>query len=442
MKKQLLKKINERTAQIGIIGLGYVGLPLSVAFAESGFSVLGYDKSITKVETLRHGEFDIVDISSKRLVKLIQNKKLRISNKKESLVAMDILIICVPTPLTKSHEPDVSYIEEAVSDILETWHIGKMVLLESTTYPGTSKEMIHDVLIKEGYKLDEDFMVGYSPERVDPGNKLYHVENTPKVIGGISKGSTEVATAIYETIVQEVVPVSSTEVAEMSKLLENTFRSINIAFINEMALLCEKMGIDVWETIDASSTKPFGFMRFLPGPGIGGHCIPLDPMYLSWKAKEANFFSRFITLSQEINESMPGHTVFKAMEALNKKEKSLNQAKILLVGVAYKENIDDLRESPSLKIIESLEEAGGNVDFCDPLVNTFFDKHGQKRHTIDLDYGLFKKYDLVILVSCHSCFDVVEIAKNSQLILDTKNVLSNQYQDITLRIGDKAELKR
>lgn len=442
MKKDLLKKIDERTAKIGIIGLGYVGLPLAIAFAESGFSVMGYDKSLKKVETLRAGKSDIIDIPSERLAKVIENTTFRITNRKEPLVAMDILIICVPTPLTESHEPDVSYIKEAVNDILDTWDIGKMVLLESTTYPGTSKEMIHDVLIKEGYRLDEDFLVGYSPERVDPGNKIYHVENTPKVIGGISKDSTEVGTAIYQTIVQEVVPVSSTEVAEMSKLLENTFRSINIAFINEMALLCEKMGIDIWETINASSTKPFGFMRFLPGPGIGGHCIPLDPMYLSWKAKEANFFSRFISLAQEINESMPGHTVFKAMEALNQKKKSLNQAKILLVGVAYKENIDDLRESPSLKIIEGLEEAGGDVDFCDPLVTNFFDKNGQKRHTIDLDYELFKKYDLVILVSCHSCFDLTEIAKNSQLILDTKNVLSNQYQDITLRIGDKAALKR
>lgn len=442
MKKQLLKKINERTAQIGIIGLGYVGLPLAVAFAESGFSVMGYDKSLTKVETLRAGKSDIIDISSERLANLIENTKFRITNSKEPLIAMDILIICVPTPLTKSHEPDVSYIKEAVNDILETWDIGKMILLESTTYPGTSREMIHDVLTKKGYRLDEDFLVGYSPERVDPGNKIYHVENTPKVIGGISKDSTEVGTAIYQTIVQEVVPVSSTEVAEMSKLLENTFRSINIAFINEMALLCEKMGIDIWETIDASSTKPFGFMRFLPGPGIGGHCIPLDPMYLSWKAKEANFFSRFISLAQEINESMPEHTVFKAMEALNQKAKSLNQAKILLVGVAYKENIDDLRESPSLKIIEALEKSGGDVDFCDPLVKNFFDTKGQKRHTIELDYGLFKKYDLVILVSCHSCFDLVEIAKNSQLILDTKNVLSNQYQNITIRIGDKAALRR
>lgn len=442
MKKDLLKKIDERTAKIGIIGLGYVGLPLAIAFAESGFSVMGYDKSLKKVETLRAGKSDIIDIPSERLAKVIENTTFRITNRKEPLIAMDILIICVPTPLTESHEPDVSYIKEAVSDILDTWDIGKMVLLESTTYPGTSKEMIHDVLIKEGYRLDEDFLVGYSPERVDPGNKIYHVENTPKVIGGISKDSTEVGTAIYQTIVQEVVPVSSTEVAEMSKLLENTFRSINIAFINEMALLCEKMGIDIWETIDASSTKPFGFMRFLPGPGIGGHCIPLDPMYLSWKAKESNFFSRFITLAQEINESMPEHTVFKAMEALNQKAKSLNQAKILLVGVAYKEDIDDLRESPSLKIIEGLEEAGGDVDFCDPLVKNFFDKNGQKRHTIDLDYSLFKKYDLVILLSCHSCFDLTEIAKNSQLILDTKNALSNQFKDITLRIGDKALLRR
>lgn len=437
MKKELLKKIENRTVKIGIIGLGYVGLPLLVAFAESGFLVTGYDKSKKKVETLKNGISDIIDVPSVRIEPLIRSEKIYISSKKECLKQLDIVIICVPTPLTKSYEPDVSYIVEAVEDILCTWERKKCIILESTTYPGTSREMIHQVLMNKGYQLDRDYAVAYSPERVDPGNKKFHVENTPKIVGGVSLDSTSMGEAVYGTIVNQVVTVKSTEVAEMSKLLENTFRSVNIAFINEMALLCESMGIDIWETIEASSTKPFGFMKFLPGPGVGGHCIPLDPLYLSWKAKEYNFFSHFINLSHEVNQKMPDHITIKAMESLNLHSKSIKDSTILLIGMSYKENIDDVRESPSLRVYDNLVSVGANVTYCDPLVPNFIDGTGVKRETIEIQDLTLSGYDLVVLLTCHDCFDIETIENESNLILDTKNKLVNKSLSKVIKIGTK-----
>ncbi|EOO23291.1 nucleotide sugar dehydrogenase [Bacillus cereus BAG1X2-3] len=421
----LLEKIEKKEVKIVVMGLGYVGLPLAISFAEKGIKVTGFDLSEKKVHLINNGESDIIDVPSKRLANSVMGGYFSATTSKKCLNGADVIIICVPTPLTQSYEPDISFINTAMEDIQEYFSSETLVILESTTYPGTSRELIQKPLSEAGYILDEDYFVCYSPERVDPGNKHYKTENTPKVVGGISKKSTEAGQALYNHIIKEVVPVATTEVAEMSKLLENTFRSINIAFINEMALLCEKMNIDIWETIDAASTKPFGFMRFNPGPGIGGHCIPLDPMYLSWKAKESNFFSRFIELAQEINHLMPEHIIYRAMTVLNLVQKPLSGSKILLIGMAYKENIDDLRESPSIEIFEKLQKTGAEVSFCDPLAKTFYDKSGKIYNSIELDYSLMNDYDLTILLTCHDLFDKERIVGNSSLILDTKNYLEN-----------------
>ncbi|KGL38662.1 nucleotide sugar dehydrogenase [Listeria sp. SHR_NRA_18] len=408
--KKIKNSLNEKEAVIAVMGLGYVGLPLAISFAEAGFQVIGFDPSEPKVTLVA-------------------------TTDSESLAKADAIIICVPTPLTKSYEPDISYIVSAVDMIRANMTPNTVVVLESTTYPGTSKELLYAPIEKDGWKLDEDFYVCYSPERVDPGNKTYQTENTPKVLGGMTPISMQVGTALYEQVINHVVPVASTEVAEMSKLLENTFRSINIAFINEMSLLCEKLDIDVWETIEASSTKPFGFMRFNPGPGIGGHCIPLDPIYLSWKAKEVNFFSRFIELAQETNHQMPEHVVHKAMKTLNSKQKALSGSRVLLLGMAYKENIDDLRESPSISVYENLVKAGASVDFCDPLATKYRDYDGTIQETIPLDYSSFASYDLVIMLTCHDLFDKEQILANSALILDTKNVMSSFGSSKVTRFG-------
>lgn len=433
--KKIKNSLNEKEAVIAVMGLGYVGLPLAISFAEAGFQVIGFDPSEPKVTLVNQGKSDIMDITSERLSKLTGKKRLVATTDSESLAKADAIIICVPTPLTKSYEPDISYIVSAVDMIRANMTPNTVVVLESTTYPGTSKELLYAPIEKDGWKLDEDFYVCYSPERVDPGNKTYQTENTPKVLGGMTPISMQVGTALYEQVINHVVPVASTEVAEMSKLLENTFRSINIAFINEMSLLCEKLDIDVWETIEASSTKPFGFMRFNPGPGIGGHCIPLDPIYLSWKAKEVNFFSRFIELAQETNHQMPEHVVHKAMKTLNSKQKALSGSRVLLLGMAYNENIDDLRESPSISVYENLVKAGASVDFCDPLATKYRDYDGTIQETIPLDYSSFASYDLVIMLTCHDLFDKEQILANSALILDTKNVMSSFGSSKVTRFG-------
>jgi len=432
----LSKAIEQNKAKIVVMGLGYVGLPLAVSFAEKGFKVAGYDISEKKVKLINNGESDIIDIHSERLANVVNKGLLFGTTDKQCLRAADIIIICVPTPLTKSYQPDISFINAAVNDIQNYLRPGTLIVLESTTYPGTSKELIQKPLDESGYQLDKDYYICYSPERVDPGNDLYKIENTPKVIGGVSKKSTKIGQTLYSKIVKQIVPVATAEIAEMSKLLENTFRSINIAFINEMALLCEKMNIDIWETIDAASTKPFGFMRFTPGPGIGGHCIPLDPMYLSWKAKESKFFSRFIELAQETNQMMPNHIVYKAMTTLNRTKKSINGSKILLIGMAYKENIDDLRESPSIEIFEKLKEEGAEVSFCDPLAKIYLDKKNELHASIELNYSLIQNYDLVILLTLHDVFSKEEIVKNSKLLLDTKNYLNKCHTSKKVRIGD------
>ncbi|MFJ8119861.1 nucleotide sugar dehydrogenase [Bacillus mycoides] len=433
---KILDKIKQKEAKIVVMGLGYVGLPLAVLFAENGFAVTGYDLSEKKVQLINSGKSDIIDINSNRLSIVVNKGLFSGTTDSQCLEEAEIIIVCVPTPLTKSYEPDMSFISAAMNDIQNHFSPNTLIILESTTYPGTSREVIQKPLVEAGHILDKDYYICYSPERVDPGNTVYNIENTPKVVGGISKKSTEIGQVLYSQIVKRVVPVSTTEVAEMSKLLENTFRSINIAFINEMALLCEKMNIDIWETIDAASTKPFGFMRFTPGPGIGGHCIPLDPMYLSWKAKESKFFSRFIELAQETNQMMPEHVVYKVMTALNQVKKSINGSKILLIGMAYKENINDLRESPSLEIFELLQEVGAEVSFCDPLATTFLDIKNEVHTSIELNYSSMNNYDVVILLTCHDVFDRDEIVKNSLLLIDTKNYLNKSCTNRIVRIGD------
>lgn len=436
----LINNIAKRTTNITVMGLGYVGLPLAVSFAQAGFQVTGFDLSEDKVGKVNAGISDINDISSDTVKELAQKGKLVATTNSAMIQHADAIIICVPTPLTRSYEPDMTYIESAMEAITNHVKKGALVILESTTYPGTTRDVICKKLEDKGLQLDQDFFAAYSPERVDPGNTKFGVQNTPKVVGGISGVSKEYAVALYETIVDQVVPVSTPEIAEMSKLLENTFRSVNIAFINEMAMLCEKLGIDIWETIDAASTKPFGFMKFTPGPGIGGHCIPLDPMYLSWKAKSSNFFSRFIELSQEVNKKMPEHVVQKAMMTLNKSSKSLTNSKVLLVGMAYKENISDLRESPALDIYQLLKQQQANVEFLDTKATQFRDNDGNIQSSIALDYNQVGEYDLVILLTCHEDMDLMKIATNATYILDTKNFLGRTFATKTTSLGLDANL--
>ncbi|CAD5902916.1 nucleotide sugar dehydrogenase [Carnobacterium maltaromaticum] len=430
MKKatQLLDNFKSKKAVIGVIGLGYVGLPLAILFAEHGYQVIGFDTSESHVNKLNEGHSLISDISSERLQKITKTKKFIATIDAQKLEQVDAIIICVPTPLTSSQEPDISYIQDAVSTICRYASSQTVIILESTTYPGTSRDLLLGPLEAEGFQLDKDVYVCYSPERVDPGNIRYQTDNTPKVIGGVSEVSLQVGIALYQEVIQKVVPVSSTEVAEMSKLLENTFRSINIAFINEMAMLCDALNIDIWETIEASSTKPFGFMRFTPGPGIGGHCIPLDPMYLSWKAKEANFFSRFIELAQDINHHMPNYVVQQASKCLNTRKKSLNGATILLIGMSYKPNSHDIRESPGVVVFDLLKIQGAIVRFWDPLAPVFKGKNGTVYTTEEVDYSQLTDYDLVIILSCHDIFNKIKIKKCSPLLLDTQQAL--RYTDI------------
>lgn len=420
-------KIKNRTLNIGILGLGYVGLPLAMEFLDKNYKVFGYDNNEKKISKIKLGEIDYID--NNKLSKAL-SKKFKISSNKEILQKVDIAIICVPTPLTQSFEPDISYITEAMDTLLSLKLKNLIIVLESTTYPGTTREIILHNCLKHKYILDKNLFIAYSPERVDPGNLNFQINNTPKVIGGISKKSTYVIKIIYNTIITNIIPVSTPEVAEMSKLLENTFRSVNIAFINEMMQLSEKLNIDIWETLEASGTKPYGFMKFVPGPGIGGHCIPLDPMYLYWKGKINNSFSKFIELSHQINCKMPEYVINNIIKILNINKKSINGSKILLVGMSYKENISDIREAPSLAIYELLKKYKAYVDYCDPLIPELNDIK-----SINLDYYLFNMYDVVVLLSVHDIFNKNLIIKNSTYILDTKNIMKEFNNNNIKKLG-------
>ncbi len=419
---RLMVKIRERQATVAVIGLGYVGLPLSIAFAEEGFRVLGIDTDASKVAMINRGESPVRDVPSDILARYVTRGALVATAGYEVLRDADVAIICVPTPLNKTRDPDIRYVLSAAEGVAEHVHPGMLVVLESTTYPGTTEELLLPLLEQGGLRVGRDFFLAFSPERIDPGRTDYTLRNTPKVVGGVTPECLQVASALYEAIITEVVPVSSPAAAEMTKLLENTFRAVNIALVNEMALMCDKLGLDVWEVIEAAATKPYGFMKFTPGPGIGGHCIPLDPHYLAWKLKTLNYNARFIQLAGEINSEMPKFWVDKVQDALNEVGKPVKGSRILILGVAYKRDVDDVRESPALDIIELLRAKGADVRYHDPYVPAFsHNGHGLVCEP-DLDRALAEA-DCVLIVTDHSGYDWEAIARKASLIVDTRHVV-------------------
>lgn len=421
-KHVLLEKIASRTAKVGVIGLGYVGLPLVVEFAGSGFDSKGFEVDARKADALNRGESYIPDVPTSHVAELVAAKKLSATTDFAQLKEQDIIIICVPTPLRKTKDPDVSYILAASEKIQAGMRPGQLIILESTTYPGTTDEVLKPMFDETGHKLDEDYFLAFSPERVDPGNEKYNTKNITKVVGGVTATSAEVAAAAYGAIVDHVHPVSSARVAETCKLLENTFRAVNIGLVNELAQLCHTLNIDTWEVIAAAATKPFGFMPFYPGPGIGGHCIPLDPHYLSWKARMHGFEARFISLAEEVNSRMPEHVVELVTKALNNHRKAVNGSKVLIMGVAYKRDIDDMRESPALAIIEQLQELGAEVCFHDPFVSeVHLEGNGSRLHGVELTQALVTESDCVIIVTDHRKIDYGWVVENASLVVDTRN---------------------
>jgi len=428
--KQLIDKLNDKTARVGILGLGYVGLPLAVAFAESGFHVTGFDPILEKVDAINAGTSYILDIKTERIEKLVADGRLEATADFSVLDTIDAVSICVPTPLRKTGDPDLTFILN-VSEILHQYaHPGMVVVLESTTYPGTTRELILSRMVEDsGLEVGKDFFLAFSPERVDPGREDWTTLNTPKVIGGITEKCLEVSQTYYCGALQKVVPVSSAEVAEMAKLLENTFRMINIGMVNEMAIMCDRLGVDIWEVVEAAATKPFGFMKFEPGPGLGGHCIPIDPLYLSWKLKTLNYSARFIELASEINTNMPRFTVAKIQDALNNRKKALNGANVLILGAAYKADIDDLRESPALDIIHLLEEKGANVSYHDPFIPAIAHEDINLKCVKNLEETI-KSSDCVVIVTNHSAYDYDAILRDANLIIDTRNALGTHGKKI------------
>ena len=425
IKNSLLKKIHNKTAEVAVIGLGYVGLPLAVEKAKAGYKTVGFDVQESKVKMVNEGHNYIGDVVDAELEDLVKKGLLSATTDFSIVKDADFIAICVPTPLDKYQQPDISYVKSSTIDISKHLKKGSIVVLESTTYPGTTEELILPILEEgSGLKCGEDFFLAYSPERVDPGNKLYKTKNTPKVVGGVGKDSTEVAAAMYRSVLNGCVhEVSSPKVAEMEKLLENTYRNINIGLANEMAIICDKMGISVWEVIDAAKTKPYGFQAFYPGPGLGGHCIPLDPYYLAWKAREYDYHTKLIETSGIINDNMPYYVVERASRILNRYRKSLNGSKILVLGVAYKQDIDDYRESPALKVIENFEKEGCIVDFYDPYIQTYKFKGKTKDGLKEFSKEVLQNADLVVVTTAHTTIDYDFVQANSKFIFDTKNVM-------------------
>ena len=420
----LLSKLENKEATIGVVGLGYVGLPLAVEKVKAGYKVIGFDVQQARVDQVNHGINYIGDVVDEELKEFTQSKQLMATTDYSLMQEVDAVAICVPTPLDIHQQPDTSYVEASAKEIAKYLHKGMLIVLESTTYPGTTEEIIQPILEETGLKVGEDFFLAYSPERVDPGNKKFKTKNTPKVVGGVTESCTQVAAAMYRNVLEgDVHEVSSPKVAEMEKILENTFRNINIALANEMAILCNKMGIDVWEVIDAAATKPYGFMPFYPGPGLGGHCIPIDPFYLTWKAREYNYHTRLIEVAGEINNSMPEYVVQRSMEILNKEGKALNGAKVLILGVAYKKDIDDYRESPVLPILDLMNDAGAKWEVVDPYISEF-KFNGNMVETIELTNERLSEADLVIIATNHSDFNYDKINNLSTLIFDTRNVMN------------------
>jgi UDP-N-acetyl-D-glucosamine dehydrogenase len=420
----LVDRLKSRTAKAGVIGLGYVGLPLAVEFAKAGLDVAGIDLDSSKVAALGRGESYILDVSQADVSSIVKSGKFRATTDFAALADVDTINICVPTPLRKTKDPDLSYIVSAVERIAKHLKAGQLVILESTTYPGTTDEVVQPMLEEKGLKAGTDFFLAFSPERVDPGNPQFHTGNIPKVVGGLNQDSIDAATALYSLIVKNVVPVSSTRSAEMVKLLENTFRAVNIGLVNELALMCRDMNINVWEVIDAAKTKPFGFMPFYPGPGLGGHCIPIDPFYLSWKARQFGFESRFIELAGHINGGMPRYVVDRVAEALNSVEKPIKGSKIHLFGMAYKPDVTDARESPAIDVADLLERRGAIVSYSDPFVPVMHAEHGHKeRHGVPAEEALATGFDCAVITTNHKAFDYEAIAAKSPVVVDTRNAL-------------------
>ncbi len=421
----LLEKIQNKTAKIGVIGLGYVGLPLAVEKAKAGYTVLGFDVQKEKVDKVNQGINYIGDVVTAELEDLVRDGKLSATTDYDRIKECDAIMICVPTPLNKYKQPDLSFVINSTNEVAKRMKKDTLVVLESTTYPGTTEEVMLPILEQNGYKVGEDFFLAFSPERVDPGNLVYKTKNTPIVVGGVTEKCTMYAKSLYERVLNaEVFTVSSPKEAEMSKILENSFRIINIAFINEMAILTKKMNINIWQVIDAAATKPFGFMPFYPGPGVGGHCIPIDPFYLTYKAREYDYHTRLIELAGEINDYMPEYVVERLMDILNNNKKCLNGAKILMLGVSYKNDIDDLRESPALKVLEQLENKKANVLIHDPYVKQFKFKD-RLYSTIDLTKEILNESDAVIITTGHKKVDYEFVAKNANRVFDTRNATKN-----------------
>lgn len=432
MHKEIVEKINNKSAIVGVVGLGYVGLPLALEFALKEFKTIGFDIDDRKIPMLNSGKTYIKHISSDKVKEAVDSKKFEATSDFSRLTETDAIIICVPTPLNEHREPDMTFIENSGKVIAKYLRKGQFVSLESSTYPGTTEEILQplfeDAPIIQGngnkkFEVGKDFYLAFSPEREDPNNPKYSTATIPKVVGGVTPACLEIALALYNQVIVKTIPVSSPKVAEATKLLENIYRSINIALVNELKIVFDRMNIDVWEVIDAASTKPFGFQAFYPGPGLGGHCIPIDPFYLTWKAREYDINTKFIELAGEINTLMPYYVVEKAGEVLNKHKKSLNGSKVLILGASYKKDIDDMRESPSLKLIEILRDKGAEVDYHDPYVPKLFKtrKYNYDMHSIELNKENLSKYDLVLLSTDHSNFDYKFIADNAKLILDTRN---------------------
>jgi UDP-N-acetyl-D-glucosamine dehydrogenase len=432
---ELLRRIKQREATIAVIGLGYVGLPLAVEKAKAGFTVIGIERKPDRVEMVNRGENYISDVLTQDLAEVVGSGSLRATEEFSVIADVDVVTICVPTPLDKNKQPDTSHIEYVIDQSLPYFRSGQLIVLESTTYPGTTEEIIRPRVESRGLSVGEDVLLAFSPERVDPGNAHYKTKNTPKIVGGVTPNCTEAAATLYEQILDgDVCRVSSPRVAEMAKLLENVFRIVNISMVNELALLCERMGIDVWEVIEAAKTKPFGFMPFYPGPGLGGHCIPLDPFYLSWKAREYDFVTRFIDLAGEINDVMPYHVVERAMEILNEKGKALRQARILLVGMAYKRDIDDVRESAALKVARQLLRHGVTLAYHDPHVPRV-KVDGETLASVELSEDVLTGQDLVIITTAHSCVDYERIVRHSPLVFDTRNATAGIGGTNVVRLG-------
>ncbi|MFC2020392.1 nucleotide sugar dehydrogenase [Chloroflexota bacterium] len=430
----LEQKLKGKTAIIGIIGLGYVGLPLAIAFSEAGFRTIGFDVQQQRVDLINEGKSYIANVSGESLSSVSADRLLEATADQSRLDEVDAICICVPTPLTKNKEPDLSHVINESEEISRRLKPGQLVVLESTTYPGTTREVVLPILEHSGLKVGSDFYLAFSPERADPG-KNYHIKNTPKIVGGIDSRSTKLAELLYQQVTEIVAPVSCPEVAETAKVFENVFRSVNIALVNELAQLCERMGISVWEVIEAAATKPFGYMPFYPGPGVGGHCIPIDPYYLANKARDYDFHTRFIELAAEINERMPYHVTSRIMEALNTQGKSLSGARVLVLGVTYKKDVEDIRESPSLKIIQLLQQRGAKVSYNDPNIQTV-QLPQDTLTSVDLTEECLSSTDCVVIATDHSCYSLEQIVAQSKLVFDTRGATKGLQQDNIIRLGE------